>query len=137
MKRQLYGIYDAHGGILGELVYVLGKITGLRHCYLCDITHKFVRQNPVWTELMSGLGNPIKLLHINEQTSTMADFTKGKTPCIILETESSYLEILSADDIRACKGGVQVFGEKLSIARSNICITNQSTNDNCPMPEDI
>ena len=32
------GVYDADGGLLGELAYLTGRILGIAHCALCDIT---------------------------------------------------------------------------------------------------
>ena len=36
---KLIGIYDADGGIFGEIKYFAGKIFANQHCSLCDITH--------------------------------------------------------------------------------------------------
>jgi hypothetical protein len=36
---RLTGVYNANGGIMGELAYVLGHLVGARECNLCDITH--------------------------------------------------------------------------------------------------
>ena len=35
----LVGIFDADGGLRGELRYVIDKLAGRGHCALCDITH--------------------------------------------------------------------------------------------------
>ena len=37
---ELVGVYDADGGLPGELAYLWGKLRGTRHCGLCDITHR-------------------------------------------------------------------------------------------------
>ena len=39
VARRLVGVYNANGGIVGELSYVLGKVKGSAHCALCDISH--------------------------------------------------------------------------------------------------
>ena len=36
---KLIGIYDADGGIFGEIKYFAGKLFSNKHCSLCDITH--------------------------------------------------------------------------------------------------
>ena len=36
---KLVGIYNANGSVLGELKYLVGKLTGQSDCALCDITH--------------------------------------------------------------------------------------------------
>jgi hypothetical protein len=37
--EELLGVYDADGGVRGELAYVWGRWRGGVHCSLCDITH--------------------------------------------------------------------------------------------------
>merc|ERR1719221_725426 len=38
---RLTGIYDADGGVAGELAYVFRVATGRKGCSLCKITHSF------------------------------------------------------------------------------------------------
>ena len=42
--ERLIGVYDADGGLRGELAYVLGHLAGRAECALCDITHSAVRK---------------------------------------------------------------------------------------------
>ena len=64
---KIHGIYNADGGIIGELQYVLGKIMGKAHCSLCDITHSYISKKKSWKALESRGEFGINLLHINEQ----------------------------------------------------------------------
>jgi len=63
----LIGVYDADGGVLGELAYVWGKVRGTRHCSLCDITHgRLPWRRPEWDRMVADLGLTMDLLHLNE-----------------------------------------------------------------------
>ena len=37
--KRILGIYNADGGLWGEMRYITGRIFGKSHCALCDITH--------------------------------------------------------------------------------------------------
>ena len=69
----LIGVYQADGGPVGEAKYVIGKLLGLAHCALCDITHSPVRRKPVWDRMVARLGIPFTLLHLNELPEDVAD----------------------------------------------------------------
>ncbi|MBA2299083.1 MAG: hypothetical protein H0W14_13725, partial [Actinobacteria bacterium] len=43
-------VYDARGGVVGELAYAIGRARGTRHCALCGLTHGRVRERPAWRE---------------------------------------------------------------------------------------
>lgn len=49
---EVLGIYDADGGLRGEMSYVVGKLLGRAHCGLCDITHSAVRRRRAWHVLL-------------------------------------------------------------------------------------
>ncbi len=63
--KKLYGVYNADGGIVGELSYVIGKIRGTAHCALCDITHGKVSKKKEWKRCAKELPAHIELLHLN------------------------------------------------------------------------
>lgn len=42
------GVYDADGGLLGELAYLTGRILGIAHCALCEITHGPAGEKPAF-----------------------------------------------------------------------------------------
>lgn len=43
---ELVGVYHAEGTVLGELKYAVGKLFGIAHCSLCDITHTAKGEKP-------------------------------------------------------------------------------------------
>jgi hypothetical protein len=56
------GIYNADGGLVGEVRYVVGHLLGTAACALCDITHSPVRRKPEWDRFVARLGTPFVVL---------------------------------------------------------------------------
>tara|TARA_Y100000591_G_C21633226_1_gene593923 strand:- start:94 stop:519 length:426 start_codon:yes stop_codon:yes gene_type:complete len=110
----LYGVYNADGGLLGELAYVWGKIRGTAHCALCDITHRGVSKKKQWKEYESRLRVPIKLLHINEQEEGLAQLTEGKTPCVVGGSSGEFEIVMFAEDLEECGKSVEKFESFIS-----------------------
>tara|TARA_B100000214_G_scaffold86532_2_gene59352 strand:- start:2816 stop:3178 length:363 start_codon:yes stop_codon:yes gene_type:complete len=113
--NSLVGVYNADGGLMGELAYFWGKIRGTAHCSLCDITHSKVSMKREWKKFSENLSVPFELLHINEQDPLLSEFTSGKTPCVVANTASGLEIILTSDDLENCKKSVDRF-EKMLIA---------------------
>ena len=96
---RLVGVYDADGGVRGELAYLLGKATG-RHCALCDITHSPVRRRREWDAYVASLPVPFVALHRNERTPALADATAGREACVVAEcVDGSVVFLLGNDDL--------------------------------------
>ena len=112
----LYGVYDADGGIRGELRYLWGAYVRNQHCSLCDITHSKVRRRPQWTEFVSRCAVPFHALHLNELDPDVAAFVDGRAPCVIAQTESGYEFVLDDAQLRACAGSVEHFEAALAEA---------------------
>ena len=62
---QIVGVYNADGGIIGELTYVFQKFLGNKKCSLCSLTHESVFEKSEWKEFSSKYN--IKTVHANEQ----------------------------------------------------------------------
>ena len=46
VNMKILGVYNANSGVVGEVIYFLGKLSGATHCAFCDITHSyFVKKN--------------------------------------------------------------------------------------------
>tara|TARA_Y100001935_G_scaffold16162_1_gene12013 strand:+ start:188 stop:565 length:378 start_codon:yes stop_codon:yes gene_type:complete len=110
----LYGVYNADGGIMGELAYVWGKIRGTAHCALCDITHRGVSKKKQWKEYEERISVPIELLHINEQEEALAQFTEGKTPCVVGDYSGELKMVMNAEDLEECGKSVEKFESFIS-----------------------
>lgn len=46
--RIIVGVYNADGGILGELTYIFKKITKQTKCSFCDLTHSNIAEKSIW-----------------------------------------------------------------------------------------
>lgn len=108
-KPHLIGVYHANGTLLGELSYVVGKLAGLTHCGLCDITHGGWKEKPGFTAWRTGAPLPFTAVHLDEQTPEVAAFTAGQTPCVVLQTGEDLMMLLDAAALDACGGSVRAF----------------------------
>ena len=106
---KLYGVYNADGGIIGELSYVIGKIRGKVHCALCDITHKGISKKKEWKALERKIDIPFELVHLNEQKKELEEYTAGKSPCVVGEKNGDLVMILTSEQLEECKKSVIKF----------------------------
>ncbi len=111
-----YGVYDADGGIKGELQYLWGAYIRHQHCSFCDITHSRVRRRPQWAEFVERCPVPFHALHLNELDPDLAEFVSGKAPCVVARTDSGYESVLNDAQLRQCGGSVERFEAALDAA---------------------
>jgi len=125
----LWGVYQADGGLIGELTYVAGKIRGTAHCALCDLTHGMVAMKREWKLLSGGLSVPFPLVHLNERSADLEAATRGRTPCVAAETEDGYTIVVNADALEACAGSIESFRETLDggLAEAGLALPAVST----------
>ena len=95
---RLVGVYNADGGLLGEIVYVVGHLLGRVECALCDITHSPIRQKTAWkdmvTRLAIDLGYDMVTRHRNEVSEAEHLASTGQEPCVLVERADGTWEIL-------------------------------------------
>lgn len=111
---RLIGIYNADGGLRGELAYFFGHLVGTAECALCDITHSPVRKKKEFKEfearLLDDLGHEFLLLHRNETNDAQKKASAGREPCVLIEADDGSLSMIADwNDLQAAKGDVQVF----------------------------
>jgi hypothetical protein len=95
------GVYDADGGLRGEIAYIAGKLAG-RHCSLCDITHSPVRRRKAWDAYVATLPVPFEVVHRNERTPAIAEATAGREACVVAQgDDGSVAFLLNSDDLAA------------------------------------
>ena len=96
---RLVGVYDADGGLRGELAYLAGKVAG-RHCSLCDITHSPVRRRREWDAYVSSLAVPFEVVHRNERSASIEQATQGREACVVAEcADGSVVFLLDNDEL--------------------------------------
>ncbi len=111
---ELVGVYHADGGVLGELRYAVGKLTGRAHCSLCDITHAGVRRRADWDQLVAGLPVPVRLVHLNERDADVAAASGSATPCVLARRGDGTLQtVLRPAELATVAGDVGAFGGAL------------------------
>ena len=114
------GVYDADGGIVGELRYVVGHLLGTAECALCDITHSPVRRKRAWDAMVARLDAPFDLRHRNELSDIEQRALTGTVlPVVVAElADGTWRTLLDVEDLRACDGDVDAFAERLTAAIS-------------------
>ncbi|MDE0652280.1 MAG: hypothetical protein OXI26_01340 [bacterium] len=100
----LVGIFDAEGGLRGELRYVIDKLAGRGHCALCDITHGL---NPLgkrsFKEACAASGVTMTLLHRDEASSEQLAMS-GELPVVLAGAGDNWRVLIPAGDLAACDG---------------------------------
>jgi len=117
--RRLVGIYEADGGLVGELRYAIRKLVGRGHCSLCDITHRGVRPKHEWLVMCEELSVPFDLVHLNERSPAVLQASKGTTPCVLAEVDDDLILILGRDELEHCRGEVTKLAYDLRTALSD------------------
>ncbi len=120
-KATLIGVYNADGGIIGELSYVLGHLIGLRNCSLCDISHSPVKMKSSFKtlqrELLEQHGIDVRMIHRNERNERETTASEGREPCMLLQhADQSISMFLDSAELKTLAGNVESF-EKLIYSR--------------------
>ena len=99
LSVSLVGIYDADGGLSGELRYAVGKVLGRGKCALCDITHGW---NPMgsrsWKQACATSEVELDLVHRNEATAEQLAAATG-LPSIVRQRDAQWNEVLTTAEI--------------------------------------
>ncbi|MFM1965872.1 MAG: hypothetical protein RL134_1597 [Actinomycetota bacterium] len=112
---RLIGVYDADGGLRGEIAYLAGKVAG-RHCTLCDITHSPVRRRRDWDAYAARLPVPFDLVHRNERTPALEDATEGREACVVALCDDGTITLLLGNDDLARASDVAGLADALDVA---------------------
>ena len=102
---KLVGIYNANGSVLGELKYLVGKLTGQSDCALCDITHGPFRGKADFRDAQQALDIPFENLHLDELEPDLQSF-RNHAPCIVAICDSQYSLLITSAELKQCKGDV-------------------------------
>jgi len=120
--RRLLGVYDADGGLVGELRYVIGHLLGTAECALCDITHSPLGRRRSWDQMVAGLPVPFDLRHRNELSDPeLHALTSMGLPVVAGELEDgSLVELVGATSLTTCAGDVDAFARVLTRAIADL-----------------
>ena len=111
IRGTLIGVYNADGGIVGEITYVLGHLIGVRSCSLCDISHSPIKKKASFKDLEQHLlaehGIILRMVHLNERNELETKASEGREPCMLLEyPDQSISMFLDSTDLKALSGSV-------------------------------
>ena len=111
---RLIGVYNADGGIVGELKYFFGHLIGIAKCELCDVTHSPIRRKTSFDKLAQDLkaefGLEIDLKHLNERTELEIRASSGQEPCVLAQyADGSLGMFLDRAELAMVKGDVSKF----------------------------
>ncbi len=108
-------IYNADGGLFGELRYVMAKLLGKGSCSLCSITHTTTGgEKSAWQSCRGLLKDEVRALHRNELEPGLAEFVADRLPAVVAETPAGYLLVLGPAELDDCHGRVGIFQERLA-----------------------
>jgi hypothetical protein len=110
---KIFGIYQANGGLMGEISYIFRKLVLKHNCSLCKVTHRGLMVKPDWKDYIKTLNIYFELLHINEQPAEMYVYTRGHTPCVIANIDGNYVILMDSEMIDGCNGSVEKFSTLL------------------------
>lgn len=121
VKATLIGVYNADGGVIGELSYVLGHLIGVRSCSLCDISHSPVKMKSSFKalkrELLEQHGIAVKMIHRNERNERETKASEGREPCVLVEYQDQSISMFfDSAELKTLAGSVESF-EKLILSR--------------------
>lgn len=112
-RVRLVGIYDADGGLAGELRYAIGKLRGRHKCALCDLTHGW---NPMgsrqWKQACAASPVELELVHRDEATAAQLA-AATRLPAIVAHDGERWSEAFSTADIEACAGSPELLFGRL------------------------
>lgn len=120
MVDRLLGVYNADGGLVGELRYVVGHLLGTTSCALCDITHSPIRRKKEWDALVAELGIRVDLRHLNELDDRERAAVGDDAPIVLVESEGMLRPLLDAEQLTALDGSVAAFGVAVRAALDDV-----------------
>ena len=106
--RELIGVYDADGTLLGEARYWIGARLGRTHCALCDITHGLFTERADWQRCRDDLDVEFRTYHRNDAPAEV--MAAGSPAAFVLaRTDRGLLPLLGPAELDACAGDVEEF----------------------------
>ena len=111
--RELIGVYDADGTLLGEARYWIGARLGRTHCALCDITHGLFTEREDWRRCRDQLDVEFRTYHRNDAPEDVLAVVT-RLPFVVARTDHALVALLGPEELDACAGDVEAFRRALS-----------------------
>ena len=109
------GVYNADGGVWGEVSYAIGHLLGSTDCALCDVTHGGLRRKREWDEMVRDLPVRVRLLHRNETNEEEKDLIEAMGLPLVIgrRRDGSLTTLVPPLTIAAAEGSVEAFAGSL------------------------
>ncbi|MBA4247054.1 MAG: hypothetical protein C0444_01990 [Microbacterium sp.] len=120
MVDRILGVYNANGGLVGEVRYIVGHLLGTTSCALCDITHSPIRRKREWDALVAELGIHVDLRHLNELDERESAAVGEQAPIVLVERNGMLEPLLDAAQLDVLDGSVSAFGVAVRDALANL-----------------
>ncbi len=111
-------VYNARGGIVGELAYAIGRRRGTAHCALCEVTHGRIREKPAWRALRESLPVPVSAYHLNDRPAELARLAGGAAPLVAAHVGAEPILLLGPEELETIGGDVAAFSAALERQRA-------------------
>jgi hypothetical protein len=113
---RLLFVYNANSGTLAAIVDSAKKLLSINGCPLCSLTHSLAGERADWKTCRDTIGVAVDYVHRDELTSEMrASIANEALPCVLAQTPSRLVLLLTADTIRRCNGSIADLRGRLSI----------------------
>lgn len=132
-------VYNARGGIAGELAYAIGRRRGTAHCALCEVTHGRIREKPAWRAFRSRLAVPVVAYHLNDRPAELSRLAGGIAPVVAAHVGTEVRLLLGPDELEAIGGDVAAFSAALEQRRAERGLewaSSPSANDDAILDHD-
>lgn len=113
-------VYNARGGIVGDLAYAIGRRRGSAHCALCEVTHGRIREKPAWRAFRLSLAVPVAVYHLNDRPVALGQLGGGVAPLVAAHVGAETVVLLGPDELEAIGGDVQAFSVALERRRADL-----------------
>ncbi|MDO9590002.1 MAG: hypothetical protein Q7J04_02530 [Microcella sp.] len=120
MVDRILGVYNADGGFVGELRYIVGHVLGTVSCALCDITHSPVRRKREWDAMVAELDVPVDLRHLNELDERETTAVGDSAPVVLVDRDGMLEPLLDAAQLEALDGSVSAFAVAVRAALADL-----------------
>lgn len=109
--QQLIAVYNAEASLLGEISYVVGKLTGTRSCALCDISHVLAAEKDSFSAFKNNFPVPFFNRHLDELEEEQLALAKEHAPCVLGLDEDGWQLVVPSHHIAQSGKSVKKFSE--------------------------
>lgn len=114
MRERILLVYNADGGVRGELAYFIKKGLGIAKCELCTITHQGLSERGSWRECKSGIDAEVVGLHRNELSAAELRFIAGRYPCVVSDRDGELSMVVGPEEFGPYKGEPEKLAEVIA-----------------------